>query len=188
VPLQFYHAMLFLPSLAWRTLPVAAAVESVPKATSPSKEEIQGSLSRAVEHFGPDRSYYMHKLEYYRLPIYLRYQLKPVLYHPSLTSAFTPRDIENVIADLRRSHAIVLVRRGDLQSKTPGHLDPRWWHYITSSPLPGSTVFNLTVEFQARLEAPLVSFLNSSYDPRFEDGDIVGLVPQHDSIPGHALQ
>jgi hypothetical protein len=187
-PLQFYHAMLFLPSLAWRTIPVAAAVESLPKATSASKEEIQRSLSRAVEYFGPDRPYYMHKLEYYRLPIYLRYQLKPVLYHPSLTSAFTRKDIEDVIADLRRSHAIVLARRSDLQGHAVAHLHPRWWHYVTSSPLPGSTVFNLTVEFQGRLEAPLVSFLNSSYDRRFEDGDVVGLVLQHDAIPGHALQ
>ena len=114
--------------------------------------------------------------------------MKPVLYHPSLTSAFTEQDIENVIADLRRSHAVVLVRRADLEGTAAVPAAPRWWNYITSSPLPGSTVFSLTLEFQARLEAPLVRFLNASYDRGFEDGDIVGLLLRPDSTTGHALQ
>jgi hypothetical protein len=123
----------------------------------------------------------MHRLEYYRLPIYLRYQLKPFLYHPSLTSAFTTRDIEGVIASLKGSDVIVLARRSDLSVSPPQPFATHWWYYITSSPLPGSQVYNLTLEFQSRLEAPLVHFLNSDYYVRaFEDGEIVGLV--------HAIQ
>ena len=119
----------------------------------------------------------MHRLEYYRLPIYLRYQLKPFLYHPSLTSAFTTKDIEGVIGSLRETDVIVLARRSDLVVTPPRLFPMRWWYYATSSPLPGSQVYNLTLEFQSRLEAPLVQFLNSDYYVRaFEDGEIVGLV------------
>lgn len=187
VPLQFYHAMLFLPSLMHRTAPIAAPASDQATAASSSKEAVQASLSRAVEHFGPDQPYYMHKLEYYRLPIYLRYRLKPVLYQPSLTSAFTRQDIEGVIAELQHTHAVVLARRADIDGPAAPAPPSRWWNYITSSPLPGSTVFTLTLEFQSRLEAPLVRFLNGSYDRRFEDGDVVGLVLRQDTT-GHAVQ
>jgi hypothetical protein len=187
VPLQFYHAMLFVPSLLQRRAAAVDVVSGELPAPSSTKAAVQASLARAVERFGTEQPYYMHKLEYYRLPIYLHYRLKPVLYHPSLTSAFTRQDIEDVIADLRRSRAVVLARRADIDNATPPMQAPRWWNYITSSPLPGSTVFNLTLVFQSRLEAPLVRFLNDAYDRRFEDGDIVGLVLREDSTR-HAVQ
>lgn len=69
--------------------------------SSATKEAIQANIARAVEQFGRDRLYYMHKLEYYRLPIYLRFGLEPILYFPSLTTAFTEADIQRVILELR---------------------------------------------------------------------------------------
>jgi hypothetical protein len=46
-------------------------------------------------------------------------------------------------------------------------------------------VFNLTLEFQARLEAPLVSVLNTEYDVAFEDGEVVGLI-RRGTVPAPA--
>jgi hypothetical protein len=176
-PLQFYHAMLFVPSLLQRwTRPAVSASGAGRIPAPPTRSEIQASLAKAVEHFGTGQLYYMHRLEYFRLPIYLRYQLKPFLYHPSLTSAFTSEDIAGVIQSLRQSGVTVLARRSDLTASGATPIPTHWWYYVTSSPLPGSEVYNLTLEFQARLEAPLVQFLNSEYDVAFEDGEIVGLV------------
>lgn len=178
LPLQAYHAMLFVPSF----VPSLSAHAADPKASPPAgvpvtKAQIQAGLTRAVEQFGADRTYYMHRLEYYRLPIYERYRLKPFLYHPSLTSAFTPEDIEDVIRALRTSGAIVLARKADLEVAAPPRLlETRWWCYAGSLPLPGSQVYNLTLQFQDRLERPLVQFLLSEYDRTYDDGGVVGLV------------
>lgn len=178
VSLQFYHAMLFVPSLVQKwSQPAASAPATLGQARPATKSDIQASLEKAVQQFGVDRVFYMHRLEYFRLPIYLRHDLKPFMYQPTLASAFTNQDIEDVIASLRRTDVVVLARRADLAVTTPiPPLPTHWWFYATSSPLPGSQIFNLTLEFQARLEAPLVSFLNSEYDVAFEDGEIVGLV------------
>ena len=190
-PLQFYHAMLFMPSLVHRAIGSTGSAASGPAATkgSASKEAIQESLANAVEYFGPDRVYYMHHLEYYRLPIYLHYRLRPFLYHPSLTSVFTRQDIEDVTVDLRKSRAVVLARRSDLDVPSVQPLPTSWWYFVTSSPLPGSTVFNLTVQFQARLEEPLRQFLTTAYTRQFENGEIVGLVIQDQlALSRHAVQ
>lgn len=147
--------------------------------SSATKEAIQASIARAVEQFGRDRLYYMHKLEYYRLPIYLRFGLEPILYFPSLTSAFTEADIQRVIRELRERRAIVLARRADLAPPVPvGRPSSHWLLFLTSSPLPGSSVFELTNRFQARLEAPLLEFLKAEYDIGLEDGAIVALLPR----------
>lgn len=190
LPLQFYHAMLFAPSAIARFAgQVAQPRSGVPPSPAPGKEAIQASLAKAVQHFGPERLFYMHRLEYYRLPVYLRFRIKPFLYYPLLAAAFTPEDIRDVIRSLQDSHAIVLVLRSDLNMAEPRPLQTHWWHYVTSSPVAGSEVFNLTLEFQARLEAPLVRFLNSAYERRFEDGEILGLVLRGDPpTPRDALQ
>lgn len=190
VPLQLYHALMFVPALGTAPPTAAAPGAATTVPAFPTKQEIQASISRAVEYFGPSRVYYMHRLEYYRLPIYLRYRLSPFLYHPSLTSTFTFADIQDVIGELRESGAIVLARRSDLiVAAAAQRLETRWWHYVTSSPLPGSTVYNLTLEFQASLETPLVQFLGSAYERQFEDGEIVGLVPRdRQHAISHALQ
>lgn len=188
-PLQFYHAMLFAPSLLARitTGPVAHAAAPAPPAAS--KEDIQASLSKAVDHFGAGRLYYMHRLEYYRLPIYLQRDLEPFLFHPSLTSAFTRQDIDDVIAELTRGEAVVLARRADLSLSAPKPLPLHWAYYLTSAPLPGSEVFNLTMEFQWRLEKPLVEFLTTAYDAVFEDGEVVGLqLRKSVAARAHAVQ
>ena len=131
----------------------------------------------------------MHRLEYYRLPIYLAYGLRPFMYQPTLAAAFTAEDIGLVIDQLRNSPAVVLARRADLSPQPPRFYETHWPFYVTSSPLPGSTVFNLTLDFQSRLERPLVEFLTTAYEVDFEDGDIVGLVPHSARPPAsHALQ
>ena len=189
IPLQFYHAMLFVPSLMAR-FEMSEVAHASTDAPATAKADIQASLATAVDRFGDDRLYYMHKLEYYRLPIYLERRLKPFLHHPSLTSAFTKEDIEDVIGELKQGGAVVLARRTDLMlSGPPAPLPTRWPYYAMSAPLPGSTVFNLTTEFQWRLEKPLIEFLTTAYDTTFEDGEIVGLVLKSDSTrPAHALQ
>lgn len=178
LPLQFYHAMLFVPSLLqkWSTpASVGAAPADAPRPAT--KADVQASIEKMVQKFGTDRLYYMHRLEYFRLPVYLQHDLKPFMYQPTLASAFTSKDIDDVIAQLRNNEVLVLARRSDLTVASPvTPLPTHWWFYATSSPLPGSQVFNLTLEFQARLEAPLVSYLNTQYDIVFEDGDIVALV------------
>ncbi len=186
LPLQFYDAMLFVPSLLKR---LAAQDEPTASAApAPSKQTIQAGIARAVEHFGRDRLYYMHLLEYYRLPIYLQFQLKPFMYQPSLTAAFTPEDIQHVIRQLRDSQAVVLSRRADLSPEPPKLLPTAWPFAVTGAPLPGSTVFNLTLEFQSRLERPLLEFLSSdAYITRFTDGDLVGLELRTATTP-HAVQ
>lgn len=174
LPLQAYHAMLFVPSLSAQA---AESEPSPPAAVPVTKAQVQAGLTRAVEQYGADRTYYMHRLEYYRLPIYERYRLKPFLYHPSLTSAFTPEDIQDVILALRTSGAVVLARKADLDVTAPPRLlETRWWCYAGSLPLPGSQVYNLTLQFQDRLERPLVQFLLSEYDRTYDDGGVVGLV------------
>jgi hypothetical protein len=50
--------------------------------------------------------------------------------------------------------------------------------FLTSSPLPGSSVFELTSRFQTKLEAPLLEFLMTEYDIGLEDGEIVALLPR----------
>jgi hypothetical protein len=94
-----------------------------------------------------------------------------------------------MIAMLRASSAIVLSRTADLALDTPVPLDTRWPYFLTSSPLPGSTVYNLTTAFQSRLDRPLVEFLNTAYRREFEDGEIVGLVLREQTVAaGHAVQ
>ena len=172
--LQFYHAMLFLPSLMQKRTPVTATAAPAPRAMS--KAEIQASLDRAVQTLGTDRPYYMHRLEYYRLPIYTKYRLLPIEYQSTLASAFTPLDIEDHMRLLRRTRAIVLVSKADLAVRSPvTPLPTSWWFSLASAALPCSQIFNWTREFQTRLEAPLVRMLNTDYDRVFEDGDIVGL-------------
>jgi hypothetical protein len=180
-PLQFFHAMQYAPFLEKQFMHSLVASASRSSAGgAQDKEAIQASIAKAVEHFGPDRIYYMHKLEYYRLPIYMRFHLKPGLYFPSLTSAFTREDMEAVIQDLRRTRAIVVALRRDLVDKPHvGNASRHWLYYLTSAPLPGSSVFDLTVQFQAKLEEPLMEFFESFYEVRFEDGEIVGLVPRN---------
>lgn len=180
LPLQLCHAMMFLPHLLRSAAPIqAAAAGHQAERNQGAKDAIQASLARAVEHFGRERPYYMHKLEYYRLPIYLRFKLEPILYFPSLTSAFTEADIRRVIEELRARRAIILARRDDLGASIPkGRPSFDWLLFLTSSPLPGSTVHDLTSRFQARLEAPLVEFLRCDYDIGFEDGEIVALLPR----------
>lgn len=178
VPLQLYHAMQYTPFVekyftASREQP--RGLDSVQP--RPHKEAIQASITKAVDRFGRDRLYYMHKLEYYRLPIYTRVHLKPILYYPSLTAAFTQEDMEVVIRELQRTHAIVIALRRDLAAGTRVQEEGyHWLHYMMSSPLPGSSVFDLTMQFQAKLEEPLMDFLRSSYEVQFEDGEIVALV------------
>jgi len=177
-PLQFFHAMQYAPFLGKHFVhsPVASAGRSSAGGAQ-NKAAIQASMAKAVEHFGPDRIYYMHKLEYYRLPIYTRFHLKPVLYYSWLGSAFTREDMEAVIQELRRTRAIVVALRRDLVDKPNAGDTSRqhWLYYLTSAPLPGSSVFDLTVQFQAKLEEPLMEFFTSFYEVQFEDGEIVGL-------------
>ena len=159
--LQFYHAMLFVPALLPKRAPAGAA--SVGRAAT--KAEIQASLDKAVRQFGAGRLYYMHRLEYYRLPIYDRYRLVPFEYQPTLASAFTHEDIEEHMAT-----------KADLAVQSPvTPLPTAWWLYLASAPVAGSQIYNWTREFQARLEAPLVTMLNTEYERVFEDGEIVGL-------------
>lgn len=173
--LQFYHAMLFLPSLFQKRTQASTTAVAAPRAAT--KAEIQASIDKAVRQFGTHRLYYMHRLEYYRLPIYDTYRLTPFEYQPTLASAFTAKDIQDVIDLLRGRDVVVLATKTDLAVMSPVTPIPtRWWFYATSSPLPGSQIFNWTREFQARLEAPLVRTLNTEYDRVFDDGDVVGLV------------
>lgn len=179
-PQQLYHGMLFLPYVE-RSVVHAQGMSGghASGRSSATKEAIQAGIARAVEQFGRDRLYYMHKLEYYRLPIYLRFGLEPILYFPSLTSAFTDKDMRGVIDELRERRAIVIARQADLEQLPPAvESGPHWLMFLTSSPLPGSAVYDLTNRFQARLEAPLLEFLKAEYDIGLEDGEIVALLPR----------
>lgn len=179
-PLQLFHVMQYAPFLEKYFVEPPAQQSSHPTGRiRPNKAEIQASIVRAVDHFGSDQLYYMHKLEYYRFPVYTRFHLKPVLYYPSLTSAFTQEDIQEVIRELRTANIIVIAMRRDLEKGAHGQDGgPRWLHYMMSFPLPGSSVFDLTLQFQAKLEEPLTEFLKSSYEVQFEDGEVLALVPR----------
>ena len=180
-PLQLFHVMQYAPFLEKYFVEPPAQQSSHPAGRiRPNKEAIQASIVRAVEHFGSDQLYYMHKLEYYRLPVYTRLHLRPVLYYPSLTSAFTQEDIQEVIRELRTANIIVIALRRDLAEEVhsqDGGL--HWLHYMMSFPLSGSSVFDLTLQFQAKLETPLSEFLKSSYEVQFEDGEVLALVPRN---------
>jgi hypothetical protein len=180
VPLQLYHAMQYTPFVEKYFVPSPPRHGDQNSASArPNKEVIQAGIVGAVDHFGRDKLYYMHKLEYYRLPVYTRLHLKPVLYYPSLTSAFTQEDIQEVIRGLRTANAIVIALRRDLGEEAHSQGGGRHWlHYMMSSPLPGSSVFDLTMQFQAKLEVPLMEFLKSSYEVQFEDGEVLALVPR----------
>jgi hypothetical protein len=180
LPLQLFNAMLYAPFVTRHAVAVGAEAQgSGSTAAVPGKADIMHGIAMAIERFGTEQTYYMHKLEYYRLPVYERYRLKPFLYFPSLTSAFTEENIQTVIRELASSHAIVIARRQDLLVR-PRDSDGRmkWFHGIMASPLPSSTVYDLTLRFQAQLEQPLVDFLSSAYSVGFEYGDVVALVPR----------
>jgi hypothetical protein len=179
VPMQVFNGFMFKPVIE-RQLSAVGVAQADPLPVSETKRAIQDSLRRVVLHFGPERTYYLHTLSYYSLPLVREFRLKQVPYISTLEEAFTDEDMAGVIHEIRASDAVVVSRRGDLQrSGRPSQETWESWLYqLTASPLPGSRSFSEVVRANERLREPLLAFLRASYEVAFEDGDLVVLVPR----------
>lgn len=176
-PLQFFNVMLFAPSLLKRLRREAPVATAPAQASTPEKKDIQASMVKAVERFGADKTYFMYNLDYYRLPIFVRFKLKPVLYHidPLIT-----RDPQIPIEELRQSGALIMTLRGELteEGKVRENDPLEWLYYATDALLPGSRAHNLHVRADRAKLAPVRKFLASSYETILEDGELVVLAPK----------
>lgn len=178
IPLQLFNLFLFKPVIerrlsAW-TGP-NTVVASVPAGT---KAGIQDSLRRMLDHFGPERTYYLHILSYYSLPLAMEFRLRQVPYVSTLDEVFTKAEMAAIIHELRSSRAVVISRRQDLDpALSPNYETGEGWLYqLAGAPLPGSRSYFEVVAANNRLREPLNVFLRSSYEEVFEDGELVGLV------------
>lgn len=179
VPMQVFNGFMFKPVIERQLSAVGVAPED-PLPASGTKRAIQDSLRRVVLHFGPERTYYLHILSYYSLPLVMEFRLKQVPYISTLEEAFTDEDMVGVIHEIRASDAVVVSRRGDLQrsGRPPQETRASWLYQLTASPLPGSRSYSEVVRANERLREPLLVFLQASYEVVFEDGDLVGLIPR----------
>lgn len=179
VPMQVFNGFMFKPVIERQLSAVGVALED-PLPASGTKRAIQDSLRRVVLHFGPERTYYLHTLSYYSLPLVMEFRLKQVPYISTLEEAFTDEDMAGVIYEIRASDAVVVSRRGDLQrsGRSPQEARESWLYQLTASPLPGSRSYSEVVRANERLREPLLVFLRASYEVVFEDGDLIGLIPR----------
>lgn len=176
VPLQYYHVVQLAPAV----LP-AARSESVPavlSASSAGRGNVESSIGRLVRQVGTDRPFFMPGLEYYSLPIYRRDHLRYPTYESYLPTARNATGIARVIAEIRTSEGIVIMRSGDLaggQTVNPGGslLDLLANAQTSNWPLTPVAERNL-----ARLYAPFVEFLRNEYRVIAEGDGLVVLGPR----------
>ncbi|TAJ29017.1 MAG: hypothetical protein EPO64_04230, partial [Nitrospirae bacterium] len=92
LPLQVFNAFMFKPYLE-RKLGVTAAAD-ISVSPAPTSREVQASLDRILAGFGPNHTYYLYALQYYSLPMVLRWHLKQVPYFTILEEAQMPKDFQ----------------------------------------------------------------------------------------------
>jgi hypothetical protein len=177
MPLQVYNLVTYVPVTS---SPLRVANETEKDSVSRwSRRSIENGLDRIVNRFGTNRTYYLHALGYYSLPVVLQRHLKQVPYLVTLEEAFTDEDIKALIDELQNSQAVIVSLRRNLQPLGPFSTEGIAGKLLElmAMPAPGSFGFAETVEANDRLRAPLIEFIRSSYVVAVEDGELVALVP-----------
>lgn len=175
VPLQLYNVLTYAPMPKPRGNPQGGA--NTPTGSWGARHAVQESLDRLVVRFGTERTYYLHVLAQSSIPVVLHRHLKQVPYLATLDEAFTQDDIQQVIAELRQTRAMVISHRWTLQPFGPVPQDTVKGGLLEflGVPAPGSKGFAQTVRANDRLREPLLEFLHSAYEVVGEDGDLVVL-------------
>ncbi len=186
LPLQYYHASLFLPFLASRV----AAQHRTTDATHASGPPIMAQLDELVRSMGSAQPYYMHNLTYYSLPVFKKHHLRYALRFTTPEEAFTDRDVRASIDQLAASGASVVVLRNDLEAGPGGDLSQSSTFLsiidsLAASPVPGSRVYRAVLTAQRGLWQPFVDHLQACYEVHAQTRDLIGFAPPAAGLPAH---
>jgi hypothetical protein len=178
LPLQVFNAFMFKPFVERHLTGSNVSRSSFVQVGSTAG--IQASLAQMIARIGPERTYYLHGLQYYSLPVVLQLHLKQVSYFTILEEAQVPTDYQEIIREIRASNAIVVTLRKNLQNEVSPEYGgwEGWLYQLTASPLPGSRIYSQLAEVKYRLSRPLLDFMRSSYGVLIEQEGLVALVPQ----------
>ncbi len=189
LPLQYYHALLFLPFFASRI----AAKRQAKEQSAAVKQPIAVQLDELVQAVGTGRAYYMHNLMYYSLPIIMKQHLRQALYATIPEEVFTDREVLASIAQLAGSGAAVIIPRDDLKPDA-GRIPSLSSNFVTvidsltASPLQGSRVYRVTWMAQHALWQPFVDYVQACYEVRGQTRDLVGFVPPAAGLSAHCAR
>ena len=176
LPLQYYNATLFSPFIvkhfgeASKPAPVVASMTD--------RESVEQTLLAMVEQIGTKNPYLMLGLDYYSFPIYRKFGLKYATYFTFLAEPLNYKDINLVIGQLDSSNAVILAMRDELYGSKccPGAMQKETLlDLLSGAHTTGSKLEGLIQSSRARLYAPLISFILSSYEVGLERDGVVAL-------------
>lgn len=182
IPLQYFHASLFVPFMTAR---LSLGQPSDGTVSSPTVRE---QLERLVTDLGPDRPYYMHNLMYYSFPVYARFGLRHAGYFTTPEEAFTDGDIQSQLRDLVTRGAAVIVSRKDLDAPSLELASRRSpvkaaINALAAAPLPGSRVHREATAALRDLWRPFLDYVERCYEVAARTADLLAFVPRAAARP-----
>jgi hypothetical protein len=179
LPMQYYHFMEFAPFVAQRLQAETQASSEHADGVSP-RENLEQNLRDVVRTVGSDRPYMMYEMEYSSLPVYRDFHLRYAGYYTMLINARDPAGIEDVIDDVRRKGAVVVIRKDDLSGPKRIRASSGlvyWLDLLSGAHTAGSDLNELLLQSRARLTAPFLKFVQTEYAPIYDHNGLVAYGP-----------
>jgi hypothetical protein len=182
LPMQYYHAMEFVPFFTQRLhQSQAQALSTDSGGPAEPARNLDADLHELVSTVGADRPYVMYEMEYSSLPVYRDFKLRYPSYFTMLITARDDDGIQRVIRDVRDKQAIVVARKQDMAGLERTHRSTGIWHVLdvlSGAHTAGSDLNELLLKSRTRLTQPFLIFVETEYAPLYDRGGLVAYGPR----------
>jgi hypothetical protein len=180
LPMQYYHAMEFVPFFTHRLNAGTEALEGTSVADAPSRT-LEQNLRDVVEAVGTTHPYLMYEMEYSSLPVYRDFGLRYATYYTMLINARDTAGVNTVIDDVRHHQAIVVARARDLHGLEPpprSRAVVRLLDLLSGAHTAGSDLNAVLMKSRSRLTDPFLAFIRREYIPVYERNGLMAFAPR----------
>ena len=180
LPLQYYHAMEFVPFFAHR-LHVGAVAAPDSTEAAESSENLEQNLRAVVRTVGPQHPYLMYEMEYSSLPVYRDFGLRYATYYTMLITARDSAGVSEVVEDIKRKRAVVVARKRDLRGLQPPRRSTglvRLLDLLSGAHTAGSDLNAVLMKSRSRLTEPFLEFIRTEYVPVYDHNGLIAFGPR----------
>lgn len=180
LPMQYYHAMEFVPFFTARRhadQPPVPSIDGVPE----SSTALEKDLRDVVRAIGTDHPYVMYELEYASLPVFRDFGLHYATYFTMLITARDHDGIERAISEIRREGAVIVARKQDLSGLERVRRSSgvwRWLDVLSGAHTAGSDLNEVLLRSRTRLTRPFLAFVQTEYVPLYDRHGLVAYGPR----------
>jgi hypothetical protein len=180
LPMQYYHAMEFVPFFTHR-MNASAAASNSPSAAGVSSQTLEQNLRDVVRSVGTTQPYLMYEMEYSSLPVYRDFGLRYPTYYTMLINARDMEGVNRVIDDVRGNRAIVVARAQDLHGLQPPRRSTgvlRLLDVLSGAHTAGSDLNAVLMKSRSRLTDPFLAFVRAEYVPVYDRNGLMAFAPR----------